>query len=61
MICYKDKTFCEFSNCKTWDKCDRALTKPVQAAAQKWWGKKSGAPICLFSDKPDCFVKEKKN
>ena len=58
MFCYKDKTFCKFDDCKTWKKCNRAFTKTEQKAAQKWWGKwgkTSGAPVCFFVDKPECF------
>lgn len=59
MMCYKDKTFCKFNDCKIWKKCDRAFTKTEQAAAQKWWGNKGEAPICVFSEKPNCYKKGK--
>lgn len=59
MICYKDMTFCEFDDCKQWDRCDRALTATVQQAAQKWWGQLSDAPVSLFMDKPECYKKRK--
>lgn len=65
MLCYKDMTFCSFHDkCKESPinngKCPRALTKEVLDGAEKWWGK-TGAPICAFSKKPDCFrlVKQK--
>lgn len=59
MMCYKDMTFCEFDDCKKWKKCDRAFTITEQQNAQKWWGKKSDAPVCIFVDKPECYVKSK--
>jgi len=54
MMCYKGKTFCDFKDCEEWDICDRAFTKKEKENARKWWGKE-GAPIAIFSDKPDCF------
>lgn len=54
MICYKDMTFCKYSNCKKWDECHRALTPKIKAAAEKWWGDKN-YPIALFAELPECF------
>jgi len=55
MICYKDKTFCEFyKECKLGNGCDRALTDKLKKEAEEWWG--SGEfPISYFIEKPDCF------
>ena len=60
MICYKDKTFCDFKNCTEFDDCTRALTQQVKFDAWDWWNKgKTGVhnppPICTYSEKPDCF------
>ncbi len=56
MISYKDKTFCEFwHDCMNSHACHRALTPEVLKEAHKWWGSED-APICVFSQKPDCHV-----
>jgi len=66
MMTYKDMTFCSFhKDCKQIvkdkkggeQKCDRALTEAVKEAAQKWWDPsgKNDAPICEFSEKPECW------
>lgn len=54
MICYKDVTFCGFTDCKHWDNgCPRTLTDAVLQEAIK-----AGLPIAQFSDKPDCYEKD---
>lgn len=51
MICYKDKTFCPFKECKNFGKnCDRSLTEKIKKQADKF-----GLPICQFTEKPSCF------
>ena len=55
MLCYKDKTFCGFQECRDFCKCDRALTKWVKKQAKAWMGE--DAPICQFAEKPECFKK----
>jgi len=57
MICYKDMTFCKYyKECGIGHDCHRALTEEVREGADKWWGKgKDAAPICIFSEKPNCF------
>ena len=59
MICYRDMTFCPFwDECKDGKECFRALTNEVWNKAHKWWGldkSKDDIPICLFTEKPDCF------
>jgi len=55
MMCYRDKTWCPFSECNKFNKCDRALTEEVLKDAKTWWGS-DGVPICQYVDKPDCFV-----
>lgn len=52
-MCYKDKTFCPFLECKNLQ-CDRRLTDVIKAAARRWWGK-DNPPICIFAARPDCF------
>ena len=55
MICYRDMTFCKaWSSCVKGEDCERALTPEVQAGADDWWGK-DGAPICMFTEKPECY------
>ena len=49
MLCYKDKTFCQFYIlCQ--NQCDRALTIDIKKEAAEF-----GLPICQFADIPDCF------
>ena len=55
MICYKDKTFCKFyEECALGKDCSRALTPKVIEDASKWCIS-IGAPISIYSDKPECF------
>ena len=57
MICYKDITFCTFFPlCKNGHKCKVALTEKIKNDAVKWWGDEN-APICIYSDFPDCFIR----
>ena len=59
MICFKDKTFCKFSDCANFDqsKCDRAYTEEVRQDAMSWWGKGSTPRVAFFVDKPKCYEK----
>lgn len=52
MLCYRDRIFCKFLECKRID-CDRRLTRAVRKAADNF-----GAPISQFIDKPDCYAEE---
>ena len=56
MMCYRDMTFCPFSNtCKKEAECPRALTQEVYDEAKEWWKDCKGKPpICMFLDKPEC-------
>lgn len=55
MMCYRDRTFCQFyEECKVGDTCDRRLDDSVKDGAKKWWGS-DDPPICTFVDKPICF------
>lgn len=54
MICYRDRTWCQYSECINL-KCSRRLTEAVEKAAELL-----RLPICQFAEKPDCF-KEPEN
>ena len=56
MICYKDRTFCKYNDCKDWKNCDRAFTDKVKKEADEWWG--GEAPICVWIEHPECYEKE---
>jgi len=57
MICYQDRTFCQFNLlCKNSVNCDRVLTSEIKKDAEKWWGKEN-APICVYAEFPPCFVR----
>ena len=62
MLCYRDRTYCEASDCAKWDDCDRALTDEVRAAAGRWWERwnpgKNSPLIYVFLEKPDCYEEE---
>lgn len=65
MMCYKGKTFCEYSNCYKYERCDRAFTPEVAKAANEWWVKGGGqegmAPIMIHVGNVSCFLpKEEK-
>lgn len=60
MICYKDKTFCDYyKTCADGDTCHRALTKDVRKRARKWWGR-GIIPISVYAEHPECFKEKKK-
>ena len=55
MICYKDMTFCTFyEDCQNRGTCHRPLTPEVRAAAERWMP--GTAPICQYSEQPECHV-----
>ena len=62
MMCYKDKTFCKFEDCKKWSGCSAAYTEQVAVAVGNWWkargGKPEDAPVCFYSDMPGCHSKK---
>lgn len=58
MICYKDKTWCEFRSCAKFEGCDRAYTQEVHEQAIKWWGGED-APVAIFTTPPSECYKEK--
>lgn len=54
MLCYRDMTFCTYwKDCAAAKDCGRPWTEKVQEEADKWWGE-PGAPICVYTEKPDC-------
>ena len=60
MICYRDMTFCAFwEECRGGMECPRALTFGVRLEAERWWlPRVDGAPICVYTHKPECFKGE---
>ena len=54
MICFRDKTFCNSKDCKSFKGCISALTDEVKKDAEKWWGGKD-APIAVYGGNPACF------
>jgi len=62
MMCYKDKTFCKFEDCKKWNGCSKAYTEQIAVAAGNWWkaggGKSEDAPVCFYSNVPGCHSKK---
>ena len=53
MICFRDKTWCSFSNCANFGPCHRSLTQDVIDAAEI-----SRLPISQFAEIPDCYQGE---
>ena len=54
MICFQDRTFCDFyKECEKGEKCSRALTHRIANAA-----KKAHMPIAQFENAPSCFKLE---
>ena len=55
---YRDRWWCPFyENCKDGIGCNRALTREVKEAAERWWGSR-GAPIDTPVKEPKCFKKK---
>lgn len=46
---YRDRTFCDYVECKEKD-CIRRLTK-----RDEWQAEQMRLGICLFAEKPECF------
>ena len=42
MLCYKNRTWCNFKNCTKFNvsKCDRAYTDSIDQRAHVWWNHK---------------------
>lgn len=61
MICYKDKTWCTFSECKRSKDCKSFLTDKIKEDADKWWniiGPYIPAPIMKYTTKPKCYEQD---
>lgn len=61
MITYKDKTWCNFSECKNSKDCKSFLTDKVKQDADKWWctyKNYTPTPIMKYTTKPDCYEKD---
>ncbi len=63
MLSFKDMTFCKETTCSKFgddnDDCPRSLTLAVEHLACHWWDKGNkkdeSAPICVFTERPDCY------
>lgn len=54
MMCYKDRTFCEFyENCKYADECGYKLTPEVILKAEQL-----GLYISRYVEKPSCYEEQ---
>lgn len=55
MLCYKDRTFCKFSDCKEFNNnCHRAFTKKVEKEYSLIISEQR-LPVAYFLQKPGCF------
>ena len=51
MLCYKDRTFCDFyEDCKNEPRCDSQLTDKIKKEASE-----RGLPVSRFASHPHCF------
>lgn len=50
MVCYKDKTFCNYKECPKFNVCSESLTKNIIEEAKIWWGNEN-PPICITNKK----------
>jgi hypothetical protein len=58
MICYKDKTWCTYTECIKSKICKSFLTKEEELKADNWWKEfksKDIAPIARYTTKPKCY------
>lgn len=55
-MCYRDRTFCKFTDCKKFNKCLRALTDKDKELAEK-----IKLPICTFANRKEleCYETSK--
>jgi len=63
MLCYRDRTFCDFKDCDHFNDCVRAMNKEWQEQYNIICNKnKFVLPVCQYVDKPECYKsKEVKN
>ena len=57
MLCFRDRTYCPFSDCALFDDCPTAATPQVVADAREWWGS-DDAPICVYCEPLECYKEE---
>ena len=57
MFCYRDKTWCNFKDCSEFssEKCWRVMTDRDREVV-----KKENFPVCLYAERPKCFVEVEK-
>lgn len=55
MMCYKDQTFCKYSDCRNFlpNTCGRAFNEEAKAGAKAWMG--DNAPVAFFAEPPKCY------
>jgi hypothetical protein len=54
MLCFRDKTFCEFKECIYSKECETFLSDKLQQEAEKWWWGEN-PPISVYVEKPSCY------
>ena len=51
MICYRDRTFCQFhEKCNGGLRCKIALTEKIKKEAEQY-----GLPVAIYAEPPECF------
>ena len=58
MLCYKDKTWCTYTECIKSKVCKEFLSDEEKEKADKWWRDKDKAPIMRFTTKPGCYEED---
>ena len=54
MLCFRNKTYYDFKDCKYFNKCHEALIEQMQKDSNV-----SELPICKFIDKLGCYYGKK--
>ena len=54
MLCYKDRTYCDFKECKHKDTCSTYLTDKIKEDAHNF-----GLDVSVYANKPECFESNK--
>ena len=52
MICYKDKTFCDYYGCKHFSECPRTYTDEEENKNIH------NLPVSLFAELPNCYERQ---
>lgn len=52
MMCYRDRTWCNFDKCKKYhpEKCSRVLSEYDNKRIED-----GQLPVCFYGDKPKCY------